>query len=207
VVDFSQHKAVQADQADKLGVDATKIGRRVLSSTTTTVAQRVVLKLTESKTRAPLGEATADVSELRSSPDLTTSLDDDLAASQDAVLELLLEAMEEGLESEMHWQTTQVKGLTWRTSALDLAALAGYPIQGHTAFEMSSYMHNQLRYEVEGLTAAPLDGSSVVTSVPEALGDLSRRFGDRVASAVREAYFAGVQLGLRTTAEAIVNAR
>jgi hypothetical protein len=46
-----------------------------------------------------------------------------------------------------------------------------------------------------------------VSSIPEQLGDLMRRFGDRVGTAINESYFAGVQLGVRTVAEAISNAR
>lgn len=207
MADFSQHKAAQAANADRLGEEATKIGRRALSSTTLEIARRAVAAVAETTTRAPLGESAADVADLRSSMPLTDALDEDMIASQDAVLELMLEAMEDGLDSEMRWQVTQIKGLTWDLSPVDRGMLPGYPIQGHTASEISTYMHAQLRYEVNGITAAPLDGSALVASIPEALGDLARRFGDRVAGAVREAYFAGVQLGVRTTAEALSRAR
>lgn len=207
MADFSAHKAAQAANADRLGEEAARIGRRVLSATTLEVARRAVASVTETTTRAPLGETSADVADLRSSMLLTDALDEDIVGSQDAVLELLLEAMEDGLDSEMRWQVTQIKGLTWDLSPVDRGMLPGYPIQGHTAAEMSAYMHDQLRYEVNGITAAPIDGSSLVASIPEQLGDLTRRFGDRVAGAVREAYFAGVQLGVRTTAEALSRAR
>lgn len=207
MADLTEHKAAQSANASRLGDEARKVGRRALSSTTLEVARRAVASVTETTTRAPLGETSSDVGELRSSQPLTTALDDDITASEDATLELMLEAMEDGLDSEMRWQVTQIKGLTWELTAIDRGMLPGYPIQGHTASEISTYMHNQLRYEVNGITAGPIDGSSLVSSVPEALGDLTRRFGDRVAGAVEEAYFAGVQLGVRTTAEALSRAR
>jgi hypothetical protein len=207
VADLSEHKAAQEADAARLSEDAARIGRRALSSVTLEVARRAVASVTETKSRTALDEAVADVAELRSSPELANALEDDLSASQDAVLELMLEAMEEGLDSEMRWQVTQVRGLKWTMTEIDRNALPGYPIQGHTAAEMSAYMHAQLKYEVAGVTAAPLDGSSIVASVPEQLGDLMRRFGDRVGTAINEAYFAGVQLGVRSVAEAISNAR
>lgn len=207
MVDISQHKAAQAANADRLGEDAAKIGKRALSSTTLEVARRAVAMVADTSSRAPLGEAAADIADLRSSAPLIGALDEDLTASEDAVLELMLEAMEDGLDSEMRWQVTQIKGLVWDLSPLDRGMLPAYPIQGHTASEISLHMHNQLRYEVGGITGAPIDGSSLVSSIPEQLGDLTRRFGDRTAAAVREAYFAGIQLGVRTVAEALTNVR
>ena len=203
---LSEHKASQANESEAWAADAEKIGKKVLSASTVEAARRAVVAVTDTTSRTALDEAVADIGDLRASPSLASSLDDDMVASQEAVLEIMLEAMEEGLDSEMRWQTTQVDGLKWELTDEDSMQLAGYPIQGHTAAEISTYMHTQLRYEVAGITASPLDGSTDVSTVPSQLLALVDRFSGRCANAVREAYYAGVQLGVRMTAEAIANA-
>lgn len=170
-------------------------------------ANKVVRDAVGSSSRAPLAETTADMMSVRSDPDVVQSLDTDLSESTDAVVELLLEAMENGLDSEMRWQATQIPALRWELSDRERAMLPAYPIQGHMSKEVAEYMHLQLRYEVNAMLAGPLDGSSSVDVIPEQLGALTIKFGDRVGGAVSEAFFAGVQLGVRTVAEAINRAR
>lgn len=201
--EFSAHKANEASQADKLGADGAKLGLKVLSASTMAFAQGAAAKAAGDKSRAPLNEGASDLMDVRSSSRFTKALDNDLVASQESVTEALLVAMETGLDEEMVWQAQQFKGMKWDMNDSDRELLHSYPIQGHTAFEMSQYMHNQIRYEVNGTVAAPLDGSSPIDSVPEALGTVVQRFSDRVSKAVMEAYFAGVQLGVRMAAEAV----
>lgn len=206
MADISAHKATQLAEAERWGATGAKIGSRALSSTTMEVARKAVASVAGTKTRVALNESAADVNDLRASPSLRSALEEDMAASNAAVLELMLEAMEDGLDSEMRWQTTQVNGMKWELTAEDSALLPSYPIQGHTSAEISDYMHTQLLYEVAGITAGPLDGSELVSSVPDQLAALVTRFGDRVSAAAKEAYFAGVQLAVRMVAEAITNA-
>lgn len=207
MADFSKHKAAQTASASQLADAARKVGVRALASSTIVLAEKAVAAALSSTTEVTLGEAAKDLRQIRSDPAFIDALDTDIAQSQEAAEELMLEAMEEGLQSEMAWQATQIQGLKWEMTEADRMLLAAYPIQGHTPKEVSKYMHEQLRYEVFGIMASPLDGSSPLGSMQQTIGSVVTRFGDRVAGAVDEAYFAGVQLGMRTTAEAISNAR
>lgn len=206
MLDITAHKAAQAADAERWNAAGQKIGKRALSSTTLEVARKAVTKVTETKTRSAMNEPVADLMELRSDAGLQRAMDEDMTASSDAVEEVLLEAMEDGLDSEMRWQVTQFSGMNWELGDEDRMMLSGYPIQGHTAHEISAYMHEQLRYEVAGIAAGPVDGSTLVATVPEQLSQLVERFGGRVGGAVQEAYYAGVQLAVRMIAEAISNA-
>lgn len=207
MADFSAHKAAQDLEAADLSAVASKVGRRALSATTLRIAQHVLDAAMVENGKAPLNETAADMSAVRSDPQLRKALEEDIEASRDATLDLVLAAMENGLDAEMRWQTTQFKGMTWEMTTSDTTVLNGYPVQGHTPAELVKHMHDQLRYEVVGLISAPLDGSTSANTLPEQVSSLLTRFGDRVGGAVSEGYFAGVQLGVRTAAEAIANAR
>jgi hypothetical protein len=206
VADFSKHKAAQASSTKQLADAARKVGVRALASSTLVLAEKAVTAALSSTTEVALGEAARDLQQIRHDPAFIDALETDLTQSQEAVEEQMLEAMEEGLQSEMTWQVLQIRGLRWRMTDADRMLLSGYPVQGHTVREISKYMHDQLRYETLGLMASPLDGSAPLGSMQQTLGALVTRFGDRTAGAAEEAYYAGVQLGMRLTAEAISNA-
>lgn len=207
MADLSGHKAAQAADANALAANANKVGRRALSSSTLLIAQHVLDQAMRDSGKPPLNETAADMLAVRSDPKLRQALEEDLELSRDAVLDLVLQAMEDGLDTEMTWQASQFKGMTWTMTTSDTVTLNGYPIQGHMPYELVAYMHSQLGYEVAGLISAPLDGSTSAGSLSAQLEALLTKFGERVGGAVSEAYFAGVQLGVRTTAEAIANAR
>ena len=206
MADLSAHKAAQAANADALAAKATKAGRRALSSSTLLIAQHVLDAAMRDSGKPPLNETAADMAAVRTDPQLRRVLEEDIEASRDATLDLVLAAMEDGLDSEMRWQVTQFRGMTWTMTEMDTVVLNGYPVQGHTPAELVAWMHDQLRYEVVGLLSAPLDGSTNAATLPEQLGALLERFGGRVGGAVSEGYFAGVQLGVRTAAEAVLHA-
>lgn len=151
-----------------------------------------------------LRDAVLDLKTVRGDREFTLALDGDLAASEDAVAELLLEAIQAGLESEMIAQMAAVQGLTFELTQADLDICAGYPIHGHTPLEMSHDMHGRLRYQVNGVTAAPLIGDAVAESMPQLLGGVVTQFSDACGGAVEEAYYAGTQLAMRMVAHALI---
>ncbi len=207
MADLSKHKVAQAQEADKLRVKGEKLGSRALASSTLQFARLAVERAAGTKTRVALDEGAADMTDVRSDPRFNKALNQDLEVSQNDTEALMLEAMGRGLDSEMTWQATQFKGMAWKLTEDDTSKLPLYPIQGHTAAEISKYMHQQFRYEITGLTGAPMDGSTEIGSLPELLGAALQKFSDRVGGAVDEAYYAGIQLGAKTAAEAVTSAR
>ncbi len=84
--------------------------------------------------------------------------------------------------------------------------LAAWPIQGHSAAEVADHLVLQLRYAIDGAVAVPLSGTADPTGIPAALSAVAAAHGGRVESAVREAYFAGVQAATRALGAALVGA-
>ncbi len=146
------------------------------------------------------------IRDMRADPVFNQALDSDLQASEDSLVDLLYEAIEAGVEAEMAHQVTRIRGLKYKTTDADRQLMAGYPIQGHTAAEMSASMHQQLRYEVIGVVAQGACGDAELRGMPQILGGTVQRFADRVAVAIEEAYYAGTQLATRMTAQAVTNA-
>lgn len=205
--DLSTHKQAQSAVADRLSEQAAIVGRRALALSTMGIAQHVSSYVVSSFGRAPLDEASADLAEIRGNARLLDAVNRDVEQSGAAVQALMLQGMTEGFDSEMRWQVTQIPILRWELTPADRQVLHGYPIQGHTVAEISRYMHEQLRYEVSGITTQPLSGLADVSNITAAFGELVPRFANRVAGAVSEAFYAGVQLGTRTVAEAMASAR
>lgn len=201
------HREDEAREVAQLAEEGRALGLRALSSTTLRLAQAAVEGVLRATAASSPAEVVRELREVRADPALSRALEDDLAASQQAVEAALLEALNDGVDREMRFQVTQVEGLRWEQTPADESAARGYPILGHTAAEMSEFMHAGLRYEVSGALAGPLVGDSAVESTPQLVGDVVNRFGDRVASAVEEAYYAGVQQAVRMTARAVHRAR
>lgn len=175
----------------------------VLSKPTLEAARALVAKVLENSGAGPIGEAAGDVRVLRTDLTLNGNLLGDLDYSQMALTEAMLSALEQGCVDEMAHQVTAIRGLTFSVTSQDREDMAAYPVQGHTCDEISQYLHDNLRYEVSGMLASPLVGDSQLDSLPQLLGDLSTRFGARCATAVAEAYFAGVQMAIRGIAGAM----
>jgi hypothetical protein len=188
-------------------VEARAVGLRCLGSTTLKLAQKAVEIALTSTSELSLKESVQDLRDVRGDPTFNQAIDTDLAASEDAVGELLIEALQAGLESELSHQKTRVRGLVYQITPAEEEMMAGYPIQGHTPSEMSASMHAKLRYEVNGTMASPLIGDSEAASMPQLLGGVVQRFADSCANAAEEAYYAGTQLAIRMVAKAIREAR
>lgn len=200
------HKEEQAVEAQRLADEGRTVGLRCLATATLYLAQKAVASVTGSTSDVFLREAVRDLQAVRNEPEFLRALDADLSASTDAVEQLLVEAMSDGLEREMAFLVTQFKGMSFEMTDLERIQMHGYPIQGHTVAEISKYMHSGLRYEIDGALASPLVGDSSVKSVPQFLGAIVQRFSDRVSGAVQEAYYAGVQLASRMAAQAVADA-
>ncbi len=197
------HRPDQLKEAERLAKDAQFLGQKVLSAKTITMAPILVNNLLNIKGDGPLSEGAADIRILRSDGKFTGSLAKDISVSQEMLTDEMLNAMTLGFVSEMEFQVTQIKGLTFELTDEDHADMNDYPIQGHTCEEISAYMHGNFKYEIEGLLSSPLVGDSQINALPEFIGAAITRFGYKCSNAVDEAYFAGVQLALRGVAKAI----
>jgi len=200
------HKEDEAKEAQRLADSAHAVGMQCLTTSTLYLAQHAVSIVYDSAAEVSLKEAAKDLQSIRHDPAFVRAMNDDITASTDAVEELLLEAMEDGLEREMAFQVTQFKGMSFKLTTAERELMHGYPIQGHTCGEISRFMHSSLRYETDGVLGGPLVGDSSVKAVPQYLGGVVTRFADRVSAAVQEAFYAGVHLATRMTAQAVANA-
>ena len=199
-----QRKA-QVAEAEHLGKDARLVGMRCVASSTLFLAQSLLKSIDGFNQSMHEGERAMAL--VRSDPEFQTALDNDIIASTSAVHELLVEAMGSALSSEMMHLQKQMRGLVFKFTDEDEMIINSFPIHGHDARELASYMHDGLRHEVIGVMSEPLSGVSNDKTVPQQLGLVVQRFADKTEAAVVEAYFAGLQLAMRMIAQAINNAR
>lgn len=197
------HKPEQLQEAESLADEARFVGKKVFSAPTITLAPVLINGLIDKKDAVPMSEVAGDVRLLRTDGRFNRALTADLDISEEIIADRMLHAMSKGYASEMEFQVTQIKGLSYEVTDQDHADMRDYPIQGHTCAEISNYMHRGLRYEIEGLLASPLVGDIQADSLPTFIGSSMQRFGDRCAGAVDEAYFAGVQMALRGVVKAM----
>lgn len=178
---------------------------RCISLTTLYLAKKAV-QIVAGSTPATLASGVAELQSVRNEPEFMQALDQDLTSSTDAVEELIVEAVAAGLQRQMTALAKSVTGLSFKFTDEDEMLIRGYPIHGHTPHEASAYMHDALKYEVNGVLAGPLTGDSSVQALPQFLGGTVQRFGDRVSAMVQEAYYAGIQLAMRMAAQAVTDA-
>jgi hypothetical protein len=197
------HRPEQIKQAEDLAEEARFLGKKVFSVPTITIAPALVENLYELGDNGPIGEAASDIRALRKDSRFNQALTQDLAISQEIITDAMLDALAAGYVSEMDFQVTQITGLTYKLTDNDALDMHDYPIQGHTCAEISEFMHQSLRYEIEGLLASPLVGDFQISTLPDFIGAAMTRFGDKCANAIDEAYFAGIQMALRGVAKAI----
>lgn len=196
--------------ADELGTAASAIGRGAISSTLATVARAAVLAVQGDQGRGELGEPAADLRELRTNPMLRIAMDRDLVLAERNAFLAITSALEEGYMYDAMKRSEviadQSKGLEFDVDITDqeLRDLADYPIHGHTPREIARRMRLTLNDAIDEALARPLTGTIDPAQVPVALAEVARIHGDKLATAVREAYFAGVQAATNAIGKALV---
>ncbi len=206
-------RAAEETEAAGLAERAAEIGAAAIQATTLVSAQLAVEAVQANAGRGNLGEPAADLRALRTDARLLLQLAGDLARAQASAEAILLDALRRGYETDLRGRAQATEDdATALTIAVtideqELRDLVDYPILGHTAPETAKHLAARLRFDLDGALAAPLTGKIDPAAIPASLGEVSRRHGERLGAACREAYFAGAQAGTEALTEAIAPGR
>lgn len=207
---FADLRAREGIEADRLAMSASAAGASALQASTLAVATLAVQSVAADGGRGAISEPAADLRQLRTSTPMLTALRADLARAELVCEGDLLGALQAGFVTDSHGRAAatmaQATGLVLRVELTDeeISDLASFPIMGHTAAETARHLVALLNNAVQGALAQPLTGALDVRLLPAALGDAARVHGDRLANAVREAYFAGAQAAEKALRAALV---
>ncbi|MBA3588847.1 hypothetical protein [Methylibium sp.] len=205
-------RAREATLADTLAERARSLGMAALQPSTLVVARLAVELVQRDDGRGTVSEPAEDLRRLRTDTRLIRALEGDLQRAVSTALGLIIESLRQGYEVDLRGRAEATESEATGLSLLviitpqDLHDLAAYPVLGHAPREIARHLSDQLRYDVEGALAAPLTGRIDAASTPEAVGDVARKHGDRLAAAVREAFYAGAQAATKALTAAFVGA-
>ncbi len=188
---------------------ALEIAGAVLRASTLAAGKLAIEAVQANAGRGRLAEPAADLRALRTDSRLLMALGGDLARAEATAVALLLESLRRGYETDARGRAKatedEATGLTIVVdiSDQDRRDLVGYPILGHSSIETAKHLVARLRYDLDGALAAPLTGVIDPSAIPASLGEVGRRHGERLATACREAYFAGTQAATEALTEAL----
>lgn len=209
LADLRRHEEAEAEG---LAEKAQALGTLALQPATLIAARLAVQAVQRDDRRGSVGEPAADLSHLRTDHRLMPQLEGDLQRAQASAFGLIIEAIRKGYEIDARGRAAiteeEATGLrlTVEITPQDLRDLASYPILGHAPREIARHLADTLRYEVDGALAMPLTGTIDPAAIAPALGDVARKHGDRLANAVREAFFAGTQAATKAITAALTGA-
>lgn len=200
--EFREVTKREIERATALAATAFDAGLGVLSRVLTTAAGLAI-------TAAASDDPVQAVRRLRVDSGLVSAIESAAHAAQRQGFTLTADAIVAGFTDDAAWRgaavEAQAHGIRFATtiSAADRDFLRAYPIVGHTPAEIAERLAATLRYEIEGALASGLTGSIDKRGLPAELADVARSHATRVGSAVREAYFAGVQASTRAIGAAL----
>lgn len=141
-------------------------------------------------TLAPLIAAEGE----RTDPALMTTWNSAVIAAERQARDAMIEALWRGYQTDARGRAPAILRVT--ITEADRHALAGYLIQGHAAGAVAEHLRRTLEYALDGIYAED-------AAIPAAIAAAAQAHGARVASAVREAYFAGVQAATEAIGRAL----
>lgn len=207
---FQALRTQEVAEAEALAERARRLGAAALQASTMAVAVTAIAAVAAEGGRGVIGEPAADLRALRTDTRLMQAIGTDRIRAEAAAITDLLGALQAGYRTEALGRAAateaQATGLQIRVDITpnELAALIDYPIQGHSTREHARHLVVLLMHAFDGALAAPLTGSIDPTALPAALGEVARLHGERLANAVREAYFAGTQAAEKAMRAALV---
>lgn len=210
---FADLKRDEQAEAERLTTTARQVGAGALSGTVIAAARTALQAVVKGKGDT-IGEPAAELRQIRTAPALLAVLGREKVVATHTALMLLLDALALGYKAEAEGQAKLLGSGARAVVTLtedDRRDLVDYPITGgsnppraFTAAEIADDLTYRLRHEVDGALAAPLVGQVNPQAIVANLGAISQAHADRLATAVSEAYFAGVQAGLRAFGAALV---
>lgn len=194
-------------RGDELATAAAQRAAGAITATLATAARLAVEAVQADQGRGTIGEAAADLREIRTNPKLLGAREHDLASAEAQAAGLLIGALANGFADDAHGRAELMAPklvVTVKLTATDAADLRDYPIQGRTPAEMARRLRQMLGDAIDEILARPLTGAIDPATIPAALGDAARLHSERVANAVAEAYAAGVQAATAAIGRALV---
>ncbi len=197
-------KKAEGIEADKLSATAQNLAAASLSATTMAAAQFVIASIQESERTGTVKQSSQALRRIRTDPKLMAALDRDMRIALKQAELLIVGALTVGYSTEAEGQAEALKiDISVTVTPEDIAAFSKYPVLGHTASEAAQALVDKLLYEVNGALALPLTGIIDAKTIAPSLGAVAQAHGNRVGSAVKEAYFAGVKAGFMAIGEAM----
>lgn len=200
--------AAQEEERAKLTETARQVSASVLSATTVAAAQAALRAVAKNDGRGAIGEPAADLRRLRRDPALAVALRRDLDVAQGQARMLIGDALWMGYRRGAADRAAQLTGpglqVVVDLTAEDRADLVDYPVLGLTTGETAIGIRADLEQSVNRALAMPLTGSIDPEALPAALAETRNDHAQRVATAVGEAYQAGLQAALRAVTAALV---
>lgn len=198
----------EKERADALAAAAVAASRGAISATLARAAQLAVEAVQADQGRGQIGEAAADLRELRTDAKLLKARARDLDAAELEARQLITDALGDGYFEHAVGMAKVMErpglSITVELSDADLGELIDYPIHGRTPSELARRLRALLGDAIDELLARPLTGSLDPGTIPEALGELDRLHSERVGNAVGEAYAFGAQAATAAIGRALV---
>lgn len=197
-------------EAEALAQTAAAHGRSAIGATLGRAATVAVASVLRDDGRGAVSEPASDLRELRADPGLQQAKRDDLGAVASMAHEAIVDAIRAGYEFDAHERAALTEArstglrLVVHLSEEELADLEDFPVVGFTAAELAGRLVGLLSQAIDQTLALPLSGLLDAKALPSALGEVARLHGERMANAVREAYFAGVRAATFALRRALV---
>jgi hypothetical protein len=189
----------EESNAEELAQAAAVHGRSAISATLSRAASLAVASIANDQRRGAILEPAFDLRALRTDPGLQIAKREDGHRAEVMAHEAIVDSIRAGYEYDARERAAIVEeratGLTLTVdlSEEELSALESFPVAGFTAAELAGRLRTQFEQAIDQTLALPISGLLDAKAVPAALGEVARLHGVRCASAVREAYFAGVR--------------
>jgi hypothetical protein len=189
--------------ADAWTIRARTAGLGVVSTATATAAARAVAKVAADDGRGVVGEASADLRDLRTDPAWSLSRRDTVAKARAIAEQSLLDALDAGLSDRMQEDAAGL-GLVFDRTAQDRADLIGMPIISHTAAEHAAALAQALDFALAGAVVPPLLRPDEPGALSQRVTDAGQSFADKLGNLAGDAYQAGRALALSMMRAALV---
>ena len=198
----------EAEESARLSATAAQVSAGCLSATAVAAAAAIIAILAK-PANDPAG-ISAELRRLRSTTGLASSLDHDVRSTRNQVFVLLSDAMWLGFSHAAEWRAEAMESPRMSISVdltdADRAALADYPILGHTTSEIADDLAAKMRWDADAAIAQPLTSAADPQAIPVAMAVIAQQHATRVSGSVGEAYHAGVQAAVRAIGAAMTGA-
>ena len=192
-----------AAKSAKLRTHAESLAAKDISKTTIAASIAIVKRTVQDSGRGTIGEPAADLQAIRSDPQLTATILNDVRTAKTQAQLLIVGALAAAYREQV--ENMGIKGveMTVTFDQQTRNALTNYPIIGQSSIEHAEQLADKLRRETYRAITMPVVGQADPFTLAEQLGLVAEQHAQRVGVIVEEAYFSGAQAGLKDAAKAL----